>query len=43
MRRWRQDRAIGRRDDQLRALLSGVIVPAPRRAADDMPSRVSKD
>jgi hypothetical protein len=43
MRRWWQDRAIGRRDDQLRALLSGVIVPAPRRAADDMPSRVSKD
>jgi hypothetical protein len=43
MRRWRLDRAVGRRDDQLRALLSGVIVPAPRKAADDAPSRVSAD
>jgi hypothetical protein len=43
MRRWRQDRAVGRRDDQLRALLAGIVVPAPRKATDDAPSRVNAD
>jgi hypothetical protein len=35
LRRWWHDRAVDRRDQQLRALLAGVVVPAPRPAADD--------
>jgi hypothetical protein len=32
--RWRRDRAVGRQDDQLRALLAGRV-PLPRTAPDD--------
>ena len=35
VRGWVARRPGARRDAQLRALLSGVVVPAPRAAADD--------
>ncbi|MDX6197027.1 MAG: hypothetical protein QOJ79_178 [Actinomycetota bacterium] len=35
LRRWRQEHAVARRDDQLRALLAGRV-PLPRAAADDV-------
>ena len=35
LRRWRREHAVARRDDQLRALLAGRVVPVPRPAADD--------
>jgi hypothetical protein len=37
-RSWWRHRAVERRDDQLRALLAGRVVPAPRVAPDDLPS-----
>jgi hypothetical protein len=36
LRRWWHDRAVDRRDEHLRALLAGAVVPAPRQAADDV-------
>lgn len=35
LRGWAARRPLARRDAQLRALLSGVVVPAPRAAAND--------
>jgi hypothetical protein len=43
LRRWSHDRAVDRRDRQLRALLAGAVVPAPRRAADEAPALLPTD
>ena len=39
LRRWRREHAVARRDEQLRALLAGgvVPVPSPRTAGDERP------
>lgn len=42
LRRWRREHAVARRDDQLRALLAGGVVPLPRPAADDAPVAVER-
>ena len=36
VRQWRADRAGARRDEQVKRLLSGALVPVPRAAADDL-------
>lgn len=38
VRGWAARRPLARHDAQLRALLSGAVVPAPRAAADDVPA-----